>query len=140
MVLVDTNVIAALLIRQLPSQPAARELYGLDSDWCTESHAPVEMANVLKRYVRVSESSLEQATGVMRHAEACIGDRLLRVEHVEALRVACACGVSAYDARFLVAAMKLDMPLVTEDAKLRAAAPDLTCSINEAIARVRNRD
>jgi predicted nucleic acid-binding protein len=42
--------------------------------------------------------------------------------------------VSAYDARFLAVADTLGTKLVTEDAKLRAAAPDLTRSLAQALA------
>lgn len=42
--------------------------------------------------------------------------------------------VLVYDARFLVAARKLGVKLVTEDAALRRAAPELTQSLNEALA------
>jgi predicted nucleic acid-binding protein len=43
--------------------------------------------------------------------------------------------VSAYDARYLVVAQRLQTRLVTEDAKLRSKAPDLTCSLAEELAR-----
>jgi predicted nucleic acid-binding protein len=41
--------------------------------------------------------------------------------------------VSVYDARFLATAQSLGGKLVTEDAKLRAAAPALTQSLGEAL-------
>ena len=44
-------------------------------------------------------------------------------------------GVSVYDARFLALADQLGTRLVTEDAKLRAAAPALTQSLAEALAK-----
>ena len=50
------------------------------------------------------------------------------------MRTALAHGVSAYDARFLVAARELGVKLVTEDEKLRRAAPELTQSLEEALA------
>ena len=52
----------------------------------------------------------------------------------QAMRTALAHGVSAYDARFLVAARELGVKLVTEDEKLRRAAPELTQSLEEALA------
>ncbi len=42
--------------------------------------------------------------------------------------------VTAYDARFLALADQHGGRLVTEDAKLRAAAPALTQSLQEALA------
>jgi predicted nucleic acid-binding protein len=43
--------------------------------------------------------------------------------------------VSAYDVRFIAAAQILGTKLVTEDAKLRAAAPALTLSLAGALAQ-----
>jgi predicted nucleic acid-binding protein len=51
------------------------------------------------------------------------------------LSVAVRYRVTAYDARFLALAQQLGTPLVTEDAKLRLAAPNLTQSLAEALAR-----
>jgi predicted nucleic acid-binding protein len=44
--------------------------------------------------------------------------------------------ITAYDGRFLAVADQLGSRLVTEDTKLRAAAPALTQSLEEAIASV----
>jgi predicted nucleic acid-binding protein len=134
MYLVDTNVILALLIRQTPWQLAARELYVRDPDWCTEAHALVELTSVLTRYVRIQELTIGQGVSVLQEAVTRLEPRLLSVAHADALRIAVLRGVSAYDARFLVAAMQLKKRLITEDGKLRAAAPDLTQSLSEALA------
>jgi len=57
--------------------------------------------------------------------------------HSRALEVAIEFGVSAHDARFLAVARSLGAKLVTEDAKLRAAAPAITQSLADAIATTR---
>jgi predicted nucleic acid-binding protein len=44
--------------------------------------------------------------------------------------------VTAYDARFLVLAQQTAIPLITEDAKLRVAAPLLTQSLDQALGRI----
>jgi predicted nucleic acid-binding protein len=44
--------------------------------------------------------------------------------------------VTAYDARLLVLAQQTGTPLITEDAKLRAAAPLLTQSLDQALGRI----
>ena len=59
---------------------------------------------------------------------------LAEVSHADALRTAAAFGVSAYYARFLAAASALGTKLVTEDAKLRKAAPALSQSLATALA------
>jgi predicted nucleic acid-binding protein len=62
---------------------------------------------------------------------------VVNVPHASALEAAQRFGVSACDARFLVAAEKLGTRLVTEDTRLRGAAPTLTESLEEALARRR---
>jgi predicted nucleic acid-binding protein len=59
---------------------------------------------------------------------------MAEVSHANALRTAAAFGVSAHDARFLVTARASGAKLVTEDARLRKAAPALTQSLAEALA------
>ena len=58
---------------------------------------------------------------------------LVNVPHDTALRVAEEFEVSAYDARFLAAARRLGGKLVTEDTRLRAAAPSQTTSLAEML-------
>ena len=50
------------------------------------------------------------------------------------LAIAARYRVSAYDARFLALADQLGRRLVTEDTRLRGAAPALTQSLAEALA------
>ena len=134
MILVDTNIIFALLVRNTPWSDAARELYARDEDWRTESHALVEISNVLSRYVRARELTGPQAVAVMTEADERLRPRMLVAGHVDALRMALKHKVSAYDARFLLGASELGVKLVTEDLKLRSAAPHLTRSMQQALA------
>jgi predicted nucleic acid-binding protein len=134
MLLVDSNIVFALLVHSASWHPAARALNERDDDWCTESHALVEISNVLSRYVRAGELSGAKALAVMGEADQRMRPRMLTVDHVEALRVALKHKVSAYDARFLLAARESGFKLVTEDLKLRKAAPLLTQSLHDALA------
>ena len=134
MLLVDSNIVFAVLVHGTPWHRAARELHDLDKDWRTESHALVEISNVLSRYVRVRELSSAKAVALMSEADQRMRPRMLTVDHVEALRLALKHKVSAYDARFLLCARELGVKLVTEDTKLRNAAPSLTQSLNDVLA------
>jgi len=134
MVLVDTNILVALLVRNTPWFSQARALYERDEDWRSESHAIVELTNVLTRYVRVGEFEVEAALGMLDVAQERFSGGLHAAPHSEAMRMALGTKVSAYDARFLVAARELGVKLTTEDTKLRRAAPDLTQSLEEALA------
>lgn len=134
MVLVDTNIIVALLVRNTPWFSRARTMYERDDDWRSESHAMVELTNVLTRYVRVGEFEEAPALDMLDAAQARFAGGLYLVSHSEAMRMALARKVSAYDARFLVAAQSLGTRLVTEDTKLRRAAPELTQSLDQVLA------
>lgn len=134
MVLVDTNIVFALLVRSTPLYAATCELYERDSDWRIESYGLVELTNVLSRYVRAKFLKPAEALGVLSLAESRLGSRVISVANGDALSTALSQQVSAYDARFLCAAKLLGVPLVTEDAKLRKASPDRCMSLAEALA------
>ncbi len=134
MVLIDTNIVFALLVQSTPWFEAARELYERDGDWRIESHGLVELTNVLSRYVRAKLLKPADALAVLSLAESRLGSHVVAVTHRDALNTALNRKISAYDARFLCAAQLLGTRLVTEDVKLRKAAPELTCSLAAALA------
>jgi predicted nucleic acid-binding protein len=132
MIVVDTNIMFAALVDSDWSA-GARELYARDPDWRSDHHALVELSDVLVRYVRSRLLSAATATAVMIEIERRFGPGIVHSPQTAAMDVALAHGVSAYDARFLVVAATLELPVVTEDAKLRRAAPALTQSLREAL-------
>ena len=132
MVLVDTNILAYLMIEG-DRTAAAQNLFERDSDWCSEAFVMVEFSNVVATYVRVG--ALTQAQGTKLLAEAQIHlPTLNNVVNTQALETAMQFGISAYDARFISLAKQLKQKLVTEDAKLRVAVPAWTISLAEALA------
>lgn len=132
MVVVDTNVIAYLLIEGDRSRQA-RALLARDPDWRSDAFLLIEFSNVLVTYLRAGSLSRAQAESLLAEAEQRVR-RWVNVPHAQVLRVAQQFAVSAYDGRFLAAAQGLGIRLVTEDAKLRVAAPALTQSLDEALA------
>ena len=134
MILVDTNVIAPLYVRSARSEAAA-ELFARDSLWRTEPLALIELSNVLISYERTHYITAVMARECLNRATAFLQPHFFRVTHQAALDAALRYRVTAYDARFLALAQELGRPLVTEDGKLRAAAPKLTQSLAEALAR-----
>ena len=132
MVVVDTNIVTYLLIEGDRTKQA-QALFAKDSDWRSEAFLLVEFSNVLATYRRVQALSGEQTETLLAEAARRVRE-LLSVPNLRALRCAERYAVSAYDARFLAAADTLGTKLVTEDAKLRAAAPELTRSLAQALA------
>src|SRR5437773_4039962 len=133
MIVVDTNIIAPLYMRSARSD-AVTELFARDAVWRTEPLALIELSNVLISYERARYITAATARDCLDRAAAFLQPNLFRVSHQAALDVALRYGTTAYDARFLALADQLGSRLVTEDAKLRAAAPGLTQSLAEVLA------
>jgi predicted nucleic acid-binding protein len=130
---VDTNVLGYLFIEGDFSRNA-RALLEYDSDWHSEPFILVELTNVFATEIRVRRASLRDAMLALTHAQVVIEPGFYRARHADVLSLAIEFKVSAYDARFLAVARALGVPLVTEDVKLRKAAPPLTQSIAQALA------
>ena len=133
MLLVDTNVVAYLLIEGDYTE-AAQELRIRDSDWRSEAFLLVEFTNVLVSSIARKRMTLSMAEDFLAKAAALFDGKLGRIPHASALAIATRHRVNAYDARFLSLADQLGSRLITEDARLRAAAPALTQSLAEALA------
>lgn len=131
---VDTNVVASLLLKGPFTEPA-RALYAADPDWRSEAFLMTELANVLATQIRLRGMPLPDALGLLARCDALMAEGLFEVRHEDALTLAAHFGVSAYDSRHLVLAQRLRTRLVTEDARLRQKAPELTCSLAEALTR-----
>lgn len=133
MLVVDTNVVAYLLIAG-DATKQAQALWQVDPDWCSEPFFRIEFSNLLATQARAKALTVAQALSLLERAQSLV-KATAEVAHADALRLAAAFGVSAYDARFLAVAQSLGSRLVTEDSRLRKAAPTLTQSLAEALAR-----
>ena len=132
MLVVDTIILAYLLIAGDRTKEA-QSLYERDANWQSEAFLLIEFTNILATYQRTGGLSSNQSESLLNEAEARMHN-LITIPHITALRTAQRFGVSAYDARFLAAAEKFGAKLVTEDAKLRIAAPSLTQSLSDALS------
>ena len=132
MVVIDTNVLAYLLIEGDRTRDA-QALYARDADWKSEAFVLIEFSNILATYLRANSLTRSQAHALLVATEKRLTG-LVSLPHGRALRIADQFAVSAYDARFLGAAQTLKARLVTEDVRLRQAAPALTISLSDALA------
>lgn len=133
MQVVDTNIVVNLLMEG-PYSASARSLYARDQGWQSEPLLLIELTNVLATVVRKLAYTLADANTILISAQRIMAPGLRRVADHDVLHAAAHFGVTGYDARFLVVARAIGTRLVTEDAKLRRAAPELTCSLAEALA------
>ncbi|MCH7638918.1 MAG: type II toxin-antitoxin system VapC family toxin [Bacteroidetes bacterium] len=131
MLVVDTNILAHLLIDGDKTDDA-RTLFGRDPDWRSDSFVLIEFSNVLATQVRLGMTDAGSAGRYLSEAEKRM-PHLVQTPHSIALSIANEFGVTTYDARFLGAARALGTKLVTEDKRLRKAAPELTVSLDDAL-------
>jgi predicted nucleic acid-binding protein len=129
---VDCNVIVHLLVEGTQT-PRARTLMERDADWHSEALVFAELTNVLVTAMRIRHLPLKDASLVLTQAEGVLEASVHSASHFDVLATAQHYRVSAYDARYLVVARNLGVKLVTDDAKLRKSAPDLTESLAEAV-------
>jgi predicted nucleic acid-binding protein len=133
MIVVDSNVLAYLLIEG-EKTPVARTLFERDPDWHSASFAPLELTNILATSVRVGRLDGASANQALAKALALMENSLHELPHAQVLALANRLRISAYDAVYLGVSIELGVPLVTEDRRLREAAPDRCLSLAPAAA------
>jgi predicted nucleic acid-binding protein len=133
MLVVDTNIIAPFYIRGADTE-RVHELHRSDDLWRTDPLALIEFSNILATYQRARYLTASEARACLAKAERLLRPHYVHLTHETALNIAIRYGVTTYDARFLAVALHMNTKLVTEDKKLRAAAPALTQSLAEALA------
>ena len=132
--LADTNLVIPLLIEhELRDQ--ALHLFGRDPDWHLPDWWQIELANVLRNYYREGLFPLDDILEIqLRAAIIFPPDNTHPVDLPTTLRVACECGISTCDARFIALSRTCGQKPITEDSRLRQACPDDTISLTEFLS------
>ncbi|MDB4917705.1 MAG: VapC toxin family domain ribonuclease [Gemmatimonadetes bacterium] len=130
MIVVDTNVVAYLLI---PGEHTAfaRATLARDAEWVAPTLWRSEFRNVLALYMREGELTLAQAAALQDAAEELLAGREQTVASNEVLELAQTSRRSAYDCEFVAVARRLRLPLVTSDRSLRASFAHDTVSLQQ---------
>lgn len=128
MLIVDANVVAYLLIDGEKTEQA-RHLWAIDPDWYAPRLVLYELANVFSRLVRQRSLVLEAALEGMESARRVV--RILAQEPATTriLEMAHELDLSAYDSCYVASAEGERAPLVTEDARILRAAPEIARSL-----------
>ena len=132
MIVVDTNLIAYLLINGEYSETAERVL-GKDSDWVAPYLWRSEFRSVLVKCLRDRRLELNDSFRIMAEAEALMSECEYAVSSPDVISLAASSACSPYDAEFVVLARELSVPLITLDRRLlekfpeTAVAPDHFC-------------
>lgn len=133
MIVVDTNIIAYLLIPSDRTEQAAQALRQ-DPEWSAPLLWRSELRNALAQYIRRESLSLEDALRIVEHAEALMAGGEHTVPSVEVLRLASTSGCTAYDCEFVALARDLDVPLVTVDRQVLAKFPETAIELGDYVS------
>jgi predicted nucleic acid-binding protein len=129
MIVVDTNVIAALILPTSQQTEAAVRLLSLDREWAAPLLWRSELTNILTTGVRNRWFDMPQALEALEVAEEVIGDNQYTVPADEVLKLAVSSGCTGYDSEFALLAHDLSVRLVTLDRELLDAFPDVAVSL-----------
>ena len=124
MIVVDTNIVASLY---LPSEftAAAEALLEHDPNWTAPILWRSEFRNILAGYMRRKSMTFDQAHTLQSEAESLMAGAEYEVGSLKVLELVRDSNCSAYPCEFVALAQTLKTKLVTMDAKLLAAFPEV---------------
>jgi predicted nucleic acid-binding protein len=127
-IVVDSNVVASLY---LPGEHTAKAeaLLEMDPDWAAPVLWRSEFRNILSGYLRRKTLTFDQACELQSEAEDLLAGSEFEVDSKAVLELVRDSDCSAYDCEFIALASKLQVKLVTLDAKLLKAFPKRTISL-----------
>ncbi len=130
MIVVDTNVIAALYLTS-DFTAHAESLILQDVDWAVPLLWRSEMRNTLTKYLRAGLMSLEQIYQIQHEAEVLMTGKEYQTNSLVVLKLASKSQCSAYDCEFVALARHLQVKLITQDKQILAQFPQDTIALKE---------
>lgn len=124
MIVVDTNIIAYLYLES-EFTPRAEALLARDPEWAAPILWRSEFRNILAGAIRRRALDLDGALAILEEAESLLDGAEYDVASREVLERVRDSACSAYDCEFVVLAARLQVGLVTMDAKLLSAFPSI---------------
>ena len=131
-VVVDTNIVAYYWLPGAHTKSAIA-LRRMTDDWFVPRLWRSEFRNVLARYFRAGIIGLDQARTLIRSAEAELAECEREVDSTVVMDLVATSACSAYDCEFVALAKHMGIPLVTEDAGLVRAFPDVAMTMTVAL-------
>ncbi len=130
MIVVDTNVIAYLLLPGEHSD-AARRAFARDPAWTAPVLWRSEFRSVLAGYMRKGELDVADAAQLEQAAGTILEGAEFHPDGGRVLRLVAASRCSAYDCEFVALGEELGVPLVTTDARVLKDFPETTLALEE---------
>ncbi len=134
MIVIDANILIYSLIE---SEQTFRvhQLRERDADWRTAPLCLHEVLNVLTTFQRNKRLTLTQCQQLLGHAQRFMEQAQVQIDLNHAISLAAQYKLTGYDAQYVALAQMLDLPLITEDRKLRQAVPQIACSLQTYLDR-----
>ena len=117
MIVVDTNVVAYLLLQE--------------PEWAAPPLWRSEWRNVVSHYLRRDLLPFSAALALTQQAEALLSAHEQPVASEQVLQLVASSRFSAYDCEFVAAAQQLGVPLVTADRALLEAFPGVARALDQ---------
>lgn len=133
MIVVDTNIIAYLLLSGEHSDKAAKALRR-EPVWAVPLLWRSELHNVMALYIRKSVLTVSQAVMVIDRADELINGREFTVSTRSVLELVEHSNCSAYDCEFVALAHDLSAPLLTADRRILDQFPEVAISLERYVA------
>lgn len=130
MIVVDTNVIAYLLIDGERTEQA-RNLWQADPDWRVPPLWRAEFLSVLSTSVRAGVIEEQEALLLWRRATALLGEGEVEPGGEAVLTRSLRDGLSAYDAQFVAVAESLGVRFITNDQKILRQRRDVAIPLTD---------
>jgi len=131
MIVVDTNIIASLVLPTSKETRLAMSLLEKDRDWVAPTLWRSEFCNILATGVRNGWFQEDQAVEALSVAEEVMDGGEYSVPMTKVLKRAIESECTAYDSEFVVLAQDFSVRLVTLDAALLRAFPTVAVSLHE---------
>lgn len=128
MIVVDTNVIAYLLILGSKTE-LAQATYRKDNDWLVPSLWRHEFLNVVSTFVRHGGGTEADGRLIWQEGLSLLAQREESVDFQDALALSIRYDISAYDAQFVSLAGARQLQLITEDRNLWQKFPHVARSM-----------
>lgn len=127
MIVVDTNIIAYLLIAGEHTQ-AVEAVLRKDPEWVAPLLWRSEFRSVVTLYLRRGFMTLQQALQLTEEAEILMQGGEAEVTSTQVLGLAASSSCSAHDCEFVALAQQLSLPLITSDCGILEAFPSIALS------------
>jgi predicted nucleic acid-binding protein len=134
MIVVDTNVIASLVLPTSGATEAAVRALEHDRDWAAPTLWRSELCNILATGIRNGWMDLSQALEALATAEEVMDGGEFTVPAAEVVKLAADSGCTGYDSEFVLLALQLSARLVTLDRGILEAFPEVAVPLEELAA------